>query len=107
MKIKSIELAKHLKKALVRYYGLRFTDLILFGSYARGDFNEESDIDFALLLNDNEISAAKEIINTAHLIAPINIKYNSVISILPISENRFQNSSLPIYQNIRREGIQI
>ena len=35
--------------------------MILYGSYARGDFNEESDIDFLVWLNDEEVRAVKEL----------------------------------------------
>lgn len=34
-----------------RYYGERLAKIVLFGSYARGDFNEESDVDYLVVLD--------------------------------------------------------
>jgi hypothetical protein len=40
------------KAALQSLYGDRLNGIVLFGSYARGDYDEESDIDLMMLLND-------------------------------------------------------
>ncbi|WP_082111607.1 nucleotidyltransferase domain-containing protein [Spirosoma radiotolerans] len=41
------------KKAMQEFYGDRLCDVILYGSYARGDYDEESDIDFMIVLVDD------------------------------------------------------
>ena len=38
---------KDFTETMKNHYGARLSKIILYGSYARGDFNEESDIDFA------------------------------------------------------------
>jgi predicted nucleotidyltransferase len=40
----------------VRKNGFDVLDVWLFGSYAKGDFNEDSDIDLALILPDSQLS---------------------------------------------------
>ena len=41
---------KEIRDELKKIYSGRLKEVILFGSYARGDFKEESDIDIILLL---------------------------------------------------------
>ncbi len=38
-------------------YGDRLESIVLFGSYARGDFHEDSDVDYLVVLDGNDISA--------------------------------------------------
>jgi predicted nucleotidyltransferase len=42
-----LQLLKNTKKDLLKNFGIK--ELALFGSYARGDFTKESDIDLAIL----------------------------------------------------------
>jgi len=82
-------------------------DVRLYGSYARGDYDEESDIDVMLLLNakKNEIRMyAKKICNIA---AKIDMKYNVFISPTLQSKSFFEiNKSISgFYTNVAKEGI--
>ncbi|MFN0014530.1 MAG: nucleotidyltransferase domain-containing protein [Saprospiraceae bacterium] len=52
-------IAQAVKAELQRLYGDRLAKVILYGSYARGDFHEESDIDFLVVLKDVEIDVGK------------------------------------------------
>ena len=45
------------KQDLVAFYGDRLQKVILFGSCARGDFHDESDIEIMPLLRDNPTQA--------------------------------------------------
>jgi uncharacterized protein len=51
-------------------YGERLRDLRLFGSKARGDWHDESDIDLLLLLDGNDPATERAISNLAHSISP-------------------------------------
>jgi len=55
------KVSSELKQALQPLYGDRFSHLLLYGSYARQDFTEESDLDFMLVLNNEDINPHKEI----------------------------------------------
>ena len=87
--------------------GSRIKKIILYGSYARGDYNNSSDIDIMILtdLSDEEISKySKEIWEKC---ADIEIDYGVVISPLVRNINEF-NSWLdvkPFYSNIVKEGV--
>jgi uncharacterized protein len=101
------QLAKELKNGLIELYGKRFAKLILFGSYARGDFQEESDVDFLLVLNDEKVQNGKEILNIGKLVGRLLLQYNKLLTTMPVSINRFQNANTIFFNNIRREGIEI
>ena len=81
--------------------------VILFGSYARGDFNVESDIDFLIIahVSQEEASASRRQIRKR--LPGIDLEYDLVVCLhVTGSEtfNRFQNV-LPFYQNVLREGV--
>ncbi len=42
---------KELKEGLVRFYGDRLKGVYLYGSYARGDYRQGSDVDVMILLS--------------------------------------------------------
>ena len=80
---------------------------VLFGSYARGDYTEESDMDVFLLIdvNDNELCNFNE--PFSEWVYEIIDQYGELISLVVESVpyyKRYENS-LPLFQNIKREGI--
>lgn len=93
------------KATLQAHYGKRLKDVILYGSYARGDYDEESDIDLMVVLNDEKVDTISEVFVLSDLTLASILKYGVAISVLPTPANRYQNSYGPVYQNARREGI--
>ena len=100
-------IVREFKAALQDLYGERLHDVILYGSYARGDFDEESDIDLMVVLNDEEVNTYREIRQMSELETSFLLKYGLIISILPTSTNRLTRSVMPIYQEVRRDGLYI
>lgn len=86
----------------------RFPDgrVIIYGSKARGDSDEESDIDVLIILKDRVNDNLREEIFSMGF--KIELKYDVIFGILVESED-FWNSplgkSMPIHYNIDREGI--
>jgi predicted nucleotidyltransferase len=101
------QLAVEMKMILQNLYGSRLDKIILYGSYARGDFRNDSDIDFMLLLNDESVNTFREITNLSPYISDLNLKYGKIISFTPVSTQRYQTRNIPVYVNIRNEGIEI
>ncbi|MCM1124075.1 MAG: nucleotidyltransferase domain-containing protein [Eubacterium sp.] len=87
--------------------GSRLTKIILYGSFARGDYTENSDIDIMILttLSDKEIEKIEtEIFDLAF---EFQMKYFVDISVVLKNENQFNYwlGILPFYDNVQREGI--
>ena len=101
------QIANEYKASLQNLYGNELAELILFGSYARGDFHKESDIDFAIVLRKSTVRPAEEILKTSPIGAKLELKYGMMLSSLPVSMEKKQTSMQGVYQDIRKEGIVI
>lgn len=96
-------------KGINEILGDRVKKIILYGSYARGDYNKSSDIDIMILtdLSDDEIVIYRKKIND--LAYDIEWNNNFDIDISPLVKNidRFNYwlEALPFYMNVQREGV--
>lgn len=100
------KILKEFKKELKKLYGTRLKNIILYGSWVRGEATEDSDIDILLVLK-GKITPGKEIDRMIDIITEINLKYNTLISVYPISEKDYFNVNSPLLMNIRREGTSV
>ena len=94
---------QELKSRLGELYGERLKGLYLFGSYARGDATEDSDIDVAVVLDDFG-SACSEISRTGALVSDLSLEYECVVSLIPVREADLRVRRSPLLLNLRREG---
>jgi predicted nucleotidyltransferase len=95
-----------LKARLTEVYGERLKGLYLFGSYARGEAEEESDIDVAVVLDDFA-SEWQEIKRWSRARAALALKYGCVPTLLPVREADFQRRDRLLLRNLRREGVPV
>ena len=81
--------------------------IILYGSYARGDFTNESDIDIMVLLNCDKDNVALYRKQTSRIASRVSLENDVEVSLLLRDKNTFENNSrvLPFYNNIQKEGI--
>lgn len=98
-------IATDFKRAMQALYGNRLNRVVLFGSRARGDYSNDSDIDFMVVLNDEKISRLDEINRFLDVQSTLSLKHNITISILPVSQTKYALSPLPVYLFARQEGI--
>ena len=101
------KIANEYKKLLQDIYGNDLAELILFGSYARGEQHEESDVDFAIVFRNQDIRPSAELFKTSPIASRLSLKYGLMISSLPVSLHKKQTSMQGIYRDIREEGIVI
>jgi uncharacterized protein len=92
-----------LQTHLQQLYGDQAPQLLVYGSYARGDEDNTSDID-VLLLYSQAIKPGQEIQRLSSLLAELNIRYQVLISLLPIPEAEYHQSQNPFWQNVRHDG---
>ncbi len=94
------------RKELQKIYHDRLKEMILFGSYARGDFMDDSDIDIILLLEELEdVSAERE--KYLPVTGRLSLKYDTVISVVPFDSEVFQQARTPLILNVNKEGIRV
>ena len=106
MKTKLQNILEELHCSLKALYGERLTHIVLYGSQARGDAEEESDIDVLVVLR-GSVSPCKEIKRTLNDVAEISLNHNVVISCVFISDKQYESEQSPLLLNIKREGIMI
>ena len=80
--------------------------LILYGSYARGDYHEESDIDL-LILVDKEKVTLEDRKKFAYPLYDVELKVGIIISPLVHSRNLWETNKMvtPFSENVKREGL--
>lgn len=95
-----------LKAGLQELYGPKLRRLILFGSYARGEAEPDSDIDVAVVLDDYE-SDFDEVRRTGELAASISLDNDTVISLLHLQEGELDDPWEPVHFRILGEGVSV
>lgn len=80
------------------------SEVILFGSHARGDHQADSDWDFLILL-EQPVSRADKV-DILDVLYELELETDTVISALIINKLEWHKRSvMPLYQNIQQEGI--
>ena len=96
------QILKEFKQKISELYGQRLKKVILYGSYARGQADDEnSDIDLAVVL-EGDVNPCREIDRMIDIITEINLEYNVLISVYPVSEKNYNFLNSPLLMNIRK-----
>ncbi|PQP35613.1 nucleotidyltransferase [Desulfobacteraceae bacterium SEEP-SAG9] len=81
---------------------INFLKAYIFGSYAKGTYDEDSDIDLAIIIKNLKNSYDMQV----HLMK-LGRKFDTRIEPHPFDEEDFINSSIPIVYEILQSGIEI
>ncbi len=98
---------KSVVKAAVELLEDKVYKIILYGSYARGDFDSESDIDIMILLNCTAEEVKKYRKRISMLASRIGLENDIEVSLLLRDKASFEErlTFLPFYQNVQKEGV--
>lgn len=99
------EMREELVEGLTGIFQNNISMIILYGSMARKEATNESDIDIAIIIkNEMDSQTKKRYISWA---ADMDMRYEKVFSIVDIQEDNMKKWErvFPFYQNIRKEGI--
>ncbi len=101
------EIKKSVAYKANRLFANKLEQIILYGSYARGDYDEDSDIDIMIIVDIKREELANYRKEIAVISSKLSLDYDVTVSIhLQDLEtvNNYQNV-LPYYTNIMREGM--
>ena len=89
--------------------GDKLREVILYGSYARGDYDEESDIDIMVLADIPAEECWEYRSRMSEDISRLNLDNDVLLSVAVKDCHTFDKwfSVLPFYQNVRNEGVVI
>lgn len=88
-------------------FGNALKDAYLYGSYARGDYDAESDIDILLTVDMDQGALAKYRGNVGVISSRLSLKHDVTVSVTvkPLAQFLQYANVLPYYRNVLREGI--
>lgn len=94
---------------LEKIYGAHLKSVILYGSYARGDFSEESDIDIMILLDLDDMLIKKYRHELSGITYDFNMDYDVDIKPIAKSQEHFEKweDTYPFYKNVKSEGVKL
>jgi len=99
-----MSVARGVAEDLREVYGERLKNVVLYGSWARGDAHPESDIDLIVVL-DEVHSRRGELERMNEVLWRHSLQNDTVVTELPISEAEFRDSDEPILVRARAEGL--
>ena len=101
------KILRELKNGLVEIFDDQLNAVYLFGSFARGEGKlPDSDIDVMVVLN-GEFNYWKTYERAAQLIADVSLEHDVVVSVKLVSQDNYAKSRMPLYINVRKEGVSV
>ena len=97
-------LLAEIREALESLYGERLYGVFLFGSRARGEACDESDVDVLVVL-DELADYGAEIRRTSELIASLSLRYELSVSRVFVSLDDWRHRESPFLINVREDAI--
>ena len=99
-------IVEQLGKAVAEVYGQRLRGVILYGSWARGEASEGSDIDVLVVLED-PLAHDEELRRLSRIAASLTLEHGVYVSAQPVSAHDFDQLLEPFLMNVRREGVRV
>ena len=99
------EILEELSNGIVEIINSNIEKVILYGSFARGTNDKDSDVDIMVIVK-NELDKFTED-KLSDFIVDMNLKYDKVFSVIDVNVHEFIKwaDTLPFYKNVNREGI--
>ncbi|WP_283680590.1 nucleotidyltransferase domain-containing protein [Parablautia sp. Marseille-Q6255] len=90
-------------------YGGNLVEVILYGSYARGDYNNDSDVDIVAIVRGERETLQEQLKQVWDASCELELEYNTILSptVIPYEEFKRYQEDLPYYRNIVKEGVVI
>ena len=108
-----MSLPDHLKHILHEYYqdiqnilGEELDAVVLYGSQARGDATDASDIDVLCIMK-KPFDYGDLVLRTGEPSARISLQFDVVISTAFVTRADYENRNTPFLMNVRREAVHV
>lgn len=97
-------LMNELRAGLEELYGSRLKGVYLFGSYARGEQEAESDVDVLVVLDDFE-DYGEEVDRASSLASELSLAHDLSVSEVFVRERDWLHGDTPFLRNVREEAV--
>ena len=102
-------IVKIIVKSYREVFGSAVEDILLYGSYARGDYTENSDIDIVAIVHGGRIELQEKLKLLWDASAEVGLENDVIVSptVIPYDEYIKYKQTLPYYRHIAEEGRKI
>ena len=104
MNTKARSMLGELNRRVAMLYGERLRGVYLFGSYARNEAKEDSDVDVLIVL-DRVDNYSREIDKTSELTSELSLEYGISLSRVFATEEQWRNRQTNFFLNLREEAV--
>lgn len=103
---KVYRMIEDVERSIREVFKSKLKKIIIFGSYARGDYDDESDIDFMVLVENRDLKKFEDIILDIEV--DLSIKYGKLPSIFIYNADDYYSDIdvIDLLKNIESEGIE-
>ena len=98
------QLVRQIKEYLLKQYGEKIKQVILYGSHVRGEATEDSDIDVLVVVAES-LDPSEVRNRLSALLYDILLEKGELISVIVIPETLFNSYNSPFLLNVREEGV--
>jgi len=98
------DLANQVKQCLIKTYGEKIKQVILYGSHVRGEATRDSDVDI-LVVVDGSLNPLEVRKSLSDLLFDILLEEGELLSVIALPERFFDSYNSPFMLNVRREGL--
>lgn len=97
-------LANKIKEHLIKTYGERIKQVILYGSQVRGETTQDSDVDILVVVDEstNPFEVRKSL---SDLLFDIILEEGELVSVIAVPEHFFKNYNSSFLLNMKKEGV--
>lgn len=100
---------QQMSKVYRAVYGESIVRIVLYGSYARGDNQKDSDIDIVAIVRGERAELQERLKKVWDASSDLELEYGMIVSptVVPFAEFEKYKDDLPYYRNIENEGVDI
>ena len=103
----AVKILSEVYRTCNQVFDRKISDAWLYGSYARGDYDEDSDVDILLTVDVEPEELPRYRKAVCHICSDLGLKHDVLLSpaVEPLQQFRKFRDALPYYQNVLKEGI--
>ena len=95
---------REIRSRLEAAFQERLHGVVLFGSQARGDSRDDSDLDLMVLL-EGPVRLGRDLEAIVQALYPLQLELDAPIHAIPVAEASFDAGHYGIYRSAKREGV--
>src|SRR5215208_6912163 len=98
------KIRKEIRSRLEAAFPDRLQGVLLFGSEARNEAREDSDLDLMVLL-EGPVRLGRDLETIVQALYPLQLELEAPIHAIPVAGDSFKAGGFSLYRNAKREGV--